>query len=303
MDWLEIQVAAALPDPAETTSLAESVAAQLQALPEVVGVVLEQAGDPLHPDPAALLPDILVKAYVWRENDSPAFRSRLFLTLTQAGLPLLSFRWLADEDWAHAWKAHYHPLAIGRRLWVYPAWEAIGNAPADALIIRLDPGMAFGSGTHATTQLCLRALEDAVRPGAHVLDLGCGSGILALGALMLGAAYVLAVDNDDLAVAATRANAALNPTAGVLEVRQGELADISRRGWDIVAANIQANVIQELLTRKELLGYVRPGGRLILSGIIIDQAPTIQQTLHQAGATLLQQSEQEGWVTLIATPV
>lgn len=302
MDWLEIQVATTLPDPAGALSQAEDVAACLQALSEVAGVVMEQAGDPAHPDLNALLPDICVKAYVWHENDSPALRARLFLTLTQAGLPLPTFRWLADEDWATAWKAHYHPLAVGRRLWVYPAWEPFDDAPAGALIIRLDPGMAFGSGTHATTQLCLRALEDTLRPGARVLDLGCGSGILGLGALWLGAGRVLAVDNDELAISAAQANATLNPTPQSLEVRLGELADITQRDWDLVVANIQADVIQQLLIEKDLLGYIHHEGRLILSGIIVEQAAAVAQTLHQVGAVILQRREQEGWIVLVAAP-
>jgi ribosomal protein L11 methyltransferase len=120
-------------------------------------------------------------------------------------------RQLAEEDWANAWKAHYHPLRIGRRFLIIPAWqtEQVQPQPGDRLIV-LDPGMAFGTGLHPSTQLCLRAMEEVVRPGQRVLDAGCGSGILSIAAARLGAAAVDAFDIDPLAVDATGANVALN---------------------------------------------------------------------------------------------
>jgi ribosomal protein L11 methyltransferase len=148
----------------------------------------------------------------------------------QPAIPLPQLRRLAETDWAEAWKAHYHVLPIGRRLVIKPTWEAFVPQP-DQVVIELDPGLAFGSGLHATTRLCLELMEEHLRPGQRVLDVGTGSGILAIAAARLGAAAVVALDNDAEAVRVARENVALNGVADRVAVQAGSLApDGSHRG-------------------------------------------------------------------------
>ncbi len=301
MAWLEIQVAAVMDEAAATYLRADAIAELLQGLPEVQAVAQEQLGDPAQPDPAALLPAVIVKGYVPEERDSAEFRARAITLLAAAGFPLPQFRRLKDEDWANAWKDHYHPLRIGRRFWIQPSWRAILNPQPDDLIIQLDPGMAFGTGAHPTTQLCLAALEQLVQPGDRVLDLGCGSGILAIGAAHLGASRVLALDNDPVAVEVACANILNNHVADRVEAQLGVLGALTEMGWQVIAANILAAVIQELLAADHLLDHLAPGGRLILSGIIPEQAAAIVASLERLGANVTGVVEQEGWVAVLAT--
>jgi ribosomal protein L11 methyltransferase len=161
-------------------------------------------------------------------------------------MPKPTYTVLNDEDWAEAWKVNYHPLRLGRKIFIRPLWvEEFGN-PGD-VVISLDPGMAFGTGTHPSTQLVLEAAEDLVEanPDAQVLDLGCGSGILAIGAAKMGAAHVVAIDTDPIAVDATKSNAEANEILHKLTVAEGSLEWLLQRGdqFDIALVNILAKVI------------------------------------------------------------
>ncbi len=188
----------------------------------------------------------------------------------------LSVRQLAEEDWANAWKEHYHVLRISRRLVIVPTWRDY-QPPVDDVVIHLDPGMAFGTGLHPTTRACLERLEDTVAPGMSVLDVGTGSGILALAAARLGATRVVALDMDPVAVAAAQANVVHNGLARVIEVRQGSLPLARPERFDIVVANIIARVIAELAPA--LAQAVRSGGVLIASGIISERAAAVEGAL------------------------
>jgi ribosomal protein L11 methyltransferase len=213
-------------------------------------------------------------------------------------------RELAEANWAEAWKAHFTPLAVGRRLWVVPAWVDPANLalPAEAVVIRLDPGMAFGTGLHPTTQLCLAALEARVRPGAAVLDVGTGSGILAIGAALLGAGRVVGLDIDPKAVEIAAANAAQSGVAvelrvGSIEAAEGVAAPGAHR-FDLVVANLLAGTIIELA--EALAARVAPGGALIASGILAEQAGAVGAALAAAGLALADTAVQGDWVALVA---
>ncbi len=215
---------------------------------------------------------------------------------------------VAEEDWANAWKAHYHPIRIGRRFLVRPLWIDV-PADSDLITLVLDPGMAFGTGLHPTTQLCLEALEDLDLPGKRVLDLGTGSGILAIAAMKLGAAECLALDVDSVAVEAARGNLAVNglgSRAGVgsrtgegVTVGQGTLPLPSPRRFDVVLANIIARVIVDLAA--ELAGALEPDGVLVASGIIDEREEEVAAALLAAGLSV--ETRRRGdWRAMICRP-
>ena len=302
MFWLEISVRT-------DGEGAEAVSEALRPFAYQGSVVLEQQGDETTADPTALEPAVTVKIYVPEDDDSPALRRRIQEILYHYGrlypIPEPVFRELADEDWANAWKDHYRPFRLGRRIEIRPSWLASeGEIDPDDIVLLLDPGMAFGTGLHPTTQSCLIALEDIVRPGMSVLDAGTGSGILAIAAAKLGANEVDAFDTDMLAVRATLDNAKLNELDSSIRVWQGELESVGghseREQWDVVVANILAPIIIQLLTEKGLLNCVAPGGRLILSGIVNLQAAEVEAALGDAGGTVIRTIASGDWVTYIA---
>lgn len=218
-------------------------------------------------------------------------------------LPEPEFKRVTDEDWAEKWKEHYQPMRIGRRIVIVPAWLSPPLEPDD-VAIRLDPGMAFGTGTHPTTQLCLEAIGERLRPGDSVLDLGCGSGILSIAAAKLDSAPVLALDVDAEAVRVARENVAANGVSGKVRVEQGSLADILRstfpaRAWDLVVANILAPVIIRLLD-DGLAQTVLPSGTLIVSGILDVQALAVEDSLTRAGLPRIERRQMGDWVALAA---
>jgi ribosomal protein L11 methyltransferase len=189
----------------------------------------------------------------------------------------ITIRFVAEEDWATAWKQYFKPQKIGERFVVKPTWEEYEAAPND-VVIQIDPGMAFGTGLHATTRLCLLGLERHIFPGATVADVGTGSGILAVGAILLGASHAEAVDNDPLAVRIAQENVDLNGVSDRVKVY--EAAEPPTGEYDFVVANILAHVIIALSA--ELFRATKPGGTLISSGILAG-ASAEQVAKHLAG--------------------
>jgi len=203
---------------------------------------------------------------------------------------------LEDKDWERAWMAHYQPMRFGNRLWVCPGWLEPPDPAAVNLL--LDPGLAFGTGTHPTTALCLGELDGLPLAGTTVVDYGCGSGILALAALKLGAAMALGVDTDPQALTASRENARRNAIAPP-DLQLAMPQDIDLRQWrhaaHVVIANILAGPLVALST--DLLQFLRPGGTLLLSGLLESQAAALHE--HYADRINLQSvAERDGWVCL-----
>ncbi len=209
--------------------------------------------------------------------------------ITGAGTDL-TLRYVEEADWANAWKAFYKPFRVGRRLVVTPPWEHPDLAPDDIPLV-IDPGMAFGTGSHPTTQLCLTALEDYVHPGSRVADIGTGSGILAIAAAKLGASPVAANDNDPLAVRIARENAAANGVS--VEVTEA----LPTSQYDVVIANILADVIIGMSA--ELNALIEPGGILIASGIIDTREADVRQALETVGLTHIETRRQTEWACLV----
>ena len=206
-----------------------------------------------------------------------------------------------EEDWAEAWKQHFPVLRVGRRLVVRPTWREHVPLPGD-VVVSLDPGMAFGTGLHPTTRLCLAGVEHWADGGrldnACVLDVGCGSGILAIAAALLGAQSVVGIDTDPLAVEATRSNAALNGLAANIEARRGSLPLPSPEQFDLVLANLVASVLVNLAA--ELAAALRPGGRLLAGGVFRDRESDVQEAFEAAGLRVVGRGSETDWLTLEA---
>jgi len=202
-----------------------------------------------------------------------------------------------DEDWASNWKAYYHPARVGRRLVIKPSWESYTPQGED-LIIELDPGMAFGTGTHITTRQCLEMMEISLIPGQRVLDIGTGSGILAIAAAKLGAGEVKAIDIDPVAVEIAQQNIRQNGVESRVTAVHQDLAEFWAPEADLVTANLTGPVLRQLLER--LISLTRSGGRMILAGIGREQWPQLQTVMIQKGLILEKTNRDEDWVAVLA---
>jgi len=203
-----------------------------------------------------------------------------------------------EEDWANAWKAHYSVHRIGRRVLVKAPWHEYVPA-SDEVVVKLDPGMAFGTGLHPSTQLSMIAIEDELRPGDRVLDVGIGSGILATAAALLGASAVDGVDIEPVAVRSARENAERNGVGGIVRVADGSVGDGEPfpGEYDLVIANIIARVLIDLAPA--LTRAVRPGGTLILAGIIDVKEGPVLDAFNEQGLSLVRREVREDWVALV----
>ncbi len=309
MTWLEISLDV-------NGELAEAVADVLARFaPNSVateqGVKYATADDEGTPDGP-----VTVRAYVRVDDRTDTTRHHIEESLHYLGLiqplPLPAFRLVADQNWMEAWKEHYRPIAVGHHLMVVPAWlpgEADGRIP-----IRINPGMAFGTGTHPSTQLCLELLEIALGAPAHpdsrvatpqpstFIDVGCGSGILSIAALRLGAASALGVDIDPDAIGNARENAALNGIGMELELGLGSVKEVLAgrfltRSASIVAANILAPVIVRLFA--DGLGLlVEEGGSIVLGGILQDRVDEVMTAAREAGFARMERRQAGDWLAL-----
>jgi ribosomal protein L11 methyltransferase len=203
-----------------------------------------------------------------------------------------------EDEWADAWKEHYRPQRVGRRVVVRPPWYEYAPEGDDVVVV-LDPGMAFGTGLHPSTRLSVLGLEAELQPGASVLDVGSGSGILAIGAALLGAGPVTAVDIEPVAVRATRENAERNGVADRIAVAEGSVGSGGpvTGTFDLVLANIIARVLIELSA--ELAAATAPGGTLVLAGIIEGREPEVRAAFDGLGLGLVRRAQEEDWVSLV----
>lgn len=311
MNWLEVSLTL-------DGELAEAVADVLAPYARQ-GVSIEStaiASDPN--DEGRAVGPLRVRAYL-DATDAAALeaarqdleRDLFYLNMIQP-LPAPQYTMVADADWAELWKAHYQPIRAGKRLVIVPAWLQPPLEPNDVAVL-IDPGMAFGTGTHPTTQLCLALIEDHLQPGAAALDLGCGSGILAIACAKLGARSVLAVDVDEESIRAARANAAANGVSEKIETRLGSLAAALAQPvangpaldapaqFQLAAANILAVVIAKLLAGTPSLGdSLIPGGTLIVSGILAEQTGKVVAALNRARLDVIEKRQRGDWIALAA---
>lgn len=204
---------------------------------------------------------------------------------------------LADKDWERVWMDDFRPMQLGERLWICPSWTDVPDP--DAVNVLLDPGLAFGTGNHATTAMCLSALDSLITGGEAVADYGCGSGILAIAALKLGAATALGIDNDPQALVASRDNAERNAIQDE-QLLLGRPDCSDEQAWsakaDVVVANILAEPLIQLSAR--LLALMAPGGTVLMTGILIEQAPRLMDHYASANVTLTLHEQRDGWALL-----
>lgn len=283
-----VVVSAELPE-----ALAELAAYELHEA-EAGGVELRD-GETLPPPGMKALPPgrALVVGYFGADVDgdalAQALQARLALEDAAAELRIGAAR-LPDEAWHETWRLHFKPVHVKGALWVVPPWEKV---PDGAIAVVIEPGMAFGTGGHATTLLCLRGVHDAVRadPAGAVLDVGCGSGVLAIAAALLGAKEVLQIDNDPIAVQVAIENAEKN---GVPFVRSGTtpVEEVTAR-FPLVVANILANTLIDLCA--PIVARVSPGGTLLLSGVLCTQADEVTAAYVARGCTSVRRDDEGEW--------
>jgi len=297
MNWLEVSLTV-------DGEMAEAVAEVLARFAPN-GVVIESTvikanlvdeGHPIGP--------LRVCAFLPLDADIERTRQRVEESLWYLGrirpLPKPEFKPIEEINWAEAWKQHYRPIPIGKRLIIVPAW--LQSPDKNRIPIHIDPGMAFGTGTHPTTQLCLELLEDYTPLGGDVLDIGCGSGILSIAALKLGAGKAFGVDTQEEAIPAALENAAVNGVENRVEFILGSIEKVKAgmlgiRHAPLVMANILATILMQLL--EEGLGdLIAPGGVLVLSGILEEQIPEMHAAIQAHGLHILKQTHIEDWVAI-----
>lgn len=263
-----------------------------------------------HPLPGEVWPeevpvggDLIVKGYFPADSRAADTRRKIEEALYYLSrlypIPDPVFGAVREEDWAEAWKQHYHPIRVGKRLLIKPAWAEVELKPDD-IVIELDPGMAFGTGTHPTTQLCLQACEWFCRPASRMIDLGTGSGILAIAAAKLGCYRVIARDIDETAVRVAQENVERNSVAEQVVVQHGSLEGMvtSARRFDLGMANLTAKIILSMADQG-LQYLVYPWGTFVFSGIIEDQADEVIAALDHIELKLLGKRQMGDWIMLI----
>lgn len=310
MDWIELTV--------HTTTAGSDLISEALIAQGATGTMVEDRADVPDPDKPNGYWEIIdphlidtmpedVVVHAWFEPDASfpdkrrGLTERLDALRADAPFELGTLRVetanVHDEDWAEVWKRFYKPFRAGKTLVVKPTWEHYDPQPGDQ-VIEIDPGMAFGSGTHETTGMCLELLEDAMRGDEHVIDVGTGSGILAIGAALLGAKDVLAIDIDPTAVRVAKENIAHNHLESRVRAVEGNLLEKTDAQCDLCVANIIADVI--CMFAEPLNSHIRPGGLFICSGIIKERENDVRKALLAASYTLLEVRRKGEWVAMLA---
>jgi len=254
---------------------------------------------------------VTIKGFLAPDDTTALEKLQIALLLLSQTSPISSprTRVLAPEDWAEAWKSFFPPQHIGRHTVIVPTWEEYAPRPGERIIL-LDPGMAFGTGLHPTTRLCLVAIEEMVAPGCRVLDVGTGSGILAIAAALAGADGIDAIDTDPLAVAAANENAERNRVGHKINVSRATLSSAlspavphhrpvvaGADGYDVVLVNILAEIIAAMAP--EIASALAPGGIWVASGVISEKEQVVRDACQQAGLSVDERMQELDWVALV----
>jgi ribosomal protein L11 methyltransferase len=241
----------------------------------------------------------VLRAYVAEKIWTEETRSTLQASLNHCAAfrikppPTLVVAAIEDQNWNEAWEATIRPIRVTDRIVIAPTWHPHDPRPGD-IVLTIDPKMSFGTGYHETTRLMLRLLERHVRPGDSVLDVGTGTGVLAIAALKLGAASAIGVDNDEWSFENARENGALNGVASRFTARLGELSDVTERPFGLVLANIKKNVIETLLP--ELVERAAPDGRLLFSGLLLSDRDPLRAAFAASGLHVIEELTENEWI-------
>ena len=309
MKWVEVRI--------NTTTEAEEIVCSIMYDLGVTGLAIEDPNDILafqqteenwdFIDPDLINQDyegVTIKAYFPESEDITdkldMVRDRIErIPLRETGKSLgqVTVSEVYEKDWSETWKKYYKPVRIGKRIVIKPTWEEYEKEDED-IVIELDPGMAFGTGTHETTILCIEALEKYMNEGALVYDLGCGSGILSVVAARLGARKVIGIDIDELCVKVSKENISINGVEDLVEVRKGNLLDSVNEKADIIVSNIIAEVIINMVP--DLKAYINDDGIFIASGIITEKLSSVMDALRNNGFNIVEEKIINDWAVVIA---
>ncbi len=296
-EWLELETHAE-PEAVESVSSVFAEYGQGVAIEQVVES--SRDGDVVHMPPDA---PVSIKTYLPLLDPSTGERREKIEQAVWALGKLrdvgpLQVRTLRETDWANAWKEYFFVHRVGRRTVIVPSWRESDYVPRPAdVVLLLDPGMAFGTGLHPTTRLCLQALEEMLEPGMRVLDVGAGSGILSIAAARLGASFVEAVEIEPVAASVCQENVERNEVGSVVSVRAGTLAGPPAEPFDLVLANITTATLLEL--EPVLAQQLRPSGLAILSGVLAERADELLEALRAAGWRHQRTDQEQDWVALL----
>ncbi len=308
MKWVEVQI--------ETTTEAEEIVCSIMYDIGVSGLAIEDPKDILAfqqgedwylIEPELIKQDyegVIIKAYFPEGEDIKdkieLIKERIEKTPyneTGKSLGRVTVSEIYDTDWSENWKKYYKPVKIGKNIVIKPTWETYNQEVGD-IIIEIDPGMAFGTGTHETTILCIEALEKYVKANDLVYDVGCGSGILSIVSAKLGAKKVIGIDIDELSIKASKENVKINQVEDVVEIRKGNLLDKVSGKADIIVANIIAEIIVKMVPT--LKNYIKDDGIFIASGIITDKLDVVRKALAHNGFNIIEEKIMKDWVAIIA---
>lgn len=309
MKWIEVQVKTTAEAVEAVSSILYDVGAGGLSIEDPNDIILYAKSDECwdYIEPGLLeqnCEEVIVKAYFPESEDLidkieliKQNVERIPLYNLDKGLGEVTTSEVYEKDWAEAWKKYYKPKKIGERIVVKPTWEEYEKEDND-IILELDPGMAFGTGTHETTILCIRQLEKYIESEQTVFDVGCGSGILSIAAAKLGAEKVVAVDFDELAVKVTKENARINNVEDIIDIRHGNLLDVVSETSDIIVANIIAEII--VVLTKDISKFLKKGGVFITSGIIHEKIDMVKETMIAEGLEIIDTITLGEWASVVA---